>query len=195
MSSHIRASVLGQLPCGEEFPHYVWFLHDQRRKVSWNPPVCAKGSPLRHLQTRPPFTLSGQGEAGHSLVLEPQSHSSRCTLPSMSLSEFLPDNSCSWWCHGEIRGNPHLVTSQPSQRWEETSVGEPNFLAVSSLETPCSFFPALGEETNKLSENSRIQCFVCETGGQTRRVLGLTKSRLFKLPVSILPACSLTCPH
>lgn len=116
-----------------------------------------------------------------------QSHWSRCTQPSMSLSECLPENSsCSWWRHWRNPGNPQLVPSQPSQRGEETSVREPDF-----LENP-AFFPDLGEETNKLSENSRSQGIDCETGGQAKRAIGLTK---FKLPVDILPACSLICPH
>ena len=37
---------------------------------------------------------------------------------------------------------------------------------------------------NTLSENSRIQCFVCETSGQAKKDAGLTIARLFQLPMS-----------
>ena len=37
---------------------------------------------------------------------------------------------------------------------------------------------------NTLSENSGIQCIVCETSGQAKKDAGLTTSRLFHLPMS-----------
>lgn len=134
-SPHIRASVLDRLHWGGEFPHHeiisAWSV---TKSLLESTGLCGG-----HL-----FPLSEWEESGHPPAWDSQSHWSRYTQPSMSLSECLPENSsCSWWRHWRNPGNPPLVPSQPSQRWEETSVGEPDFLAISSLEKPC-FCPRSG---------------------------------------------------